>query len=75
MLFLFYLIPGILNFAMLNSDEVDFAENLDDRWTNKRWKRIVLRLTWIFLWPMYFVCYILLIGWYGTINFIKEIIK
>ncbi len=70
-----YLVPGILNFAILNSAEINFAEALDDIWTNKRWKRIILRLTWILLWPMYFAWCILLLGWVGTINFIKEIIK
>lgn len=74
-IFLFYLVPGILNFAMLNSAEIRFAEDLDDRWTNKRWKRIILRLTWVLLWPMYFAWYILLLGWCGTISFIKELIK
>lgn len=66
-----YLIPGILNFTMLN----DFVEELDGIWTNKRWKRIILRLTWILLWPMYVALYILLLGWCGITYFIKEIIK
>lgn len=75
LIFILYLVAGISNFALLNSVEVKFPEALDNIWINKRWKRIILRLTWIFLWPMYFACYMLQLGWCGTINFIKEIIK
>ena len=56
-----YLFVGILNFCschdLVNDEKLEFKSNelLFYKIFNKRWKRITIRLTWFFLWPVWFL--------------------
>ena len=67
---IFYLFLGILNFCMLDEICNDINEVF-----KKRWHRILFRLSWIFLWPLYisFLLFALICG--AIYTFFKNLVK
>ena len=65
-----YLFVGILNFCMLN----DVFDDINEAF-NKRWYRILFRLSWIFLWPLYFSLLMFGLICMGIYTFFKNLVK
>jgi len=65
-----YLFVGILDFCMLDEvcNDIDVA-------FKKRWHRILFRLSWIFLWPLYVSVLMFILICNGIFTFFKHLVK
>lgn len=67
---IFYLFLGILNFCMLDEVYNDMNVTIE-----KRWHRILFRLTWIFFWPLYISLILVIWICLAMVNLFKNLIK
>lgn len=70
-LFIFlYLCCGLITFIMFTSTfETEEVYNI------KRYKRILLRLSYLFLWPIYFIINVVMVIYFGMKQLISKIIE
>ena len=70
-LFIFlYLFCGLITFIMFTSTfETEEVYNI------KRYKRILLRLSYLFLWPIYFIINVVMVIYFGMKQLISKIIE
>lgn len=69
-----YLFLGILNFCMLDDVFNDVFNDINILF-EKRWLRILFRLSWIFIWPLYILFAILSLIGLAMFTFFEKLVK